>query len=135
MPLIHITLAVAADPVVTTDAHTLTAVSGPMGATKSNHQTGYFEHPRLPRSMSIHVMSWPRSCVSPQACCCRRRLCTACVCTACAHRERDSFLFVQCFRRMGNSSISNWILPTLQPPTQPASLQSQEQTIYPIPAP
>lgn len=42
-----------ADPIVNTEAsYTLTAVSGPMGAPKSNHQTGYFEHPRLPRSMS-----------------------------------------------------------------------------------
>lgn len=29
--------------------------------------------------------------------------------------QTATYLFVQCFRRMGNSSISNWILPTLQP--------------------
>lgn len=103
-----------AHPVATTDAHTLTAVSGPMGLPKSNHQTGYFEHPRLPRSWSSLLSRASRASRCPAA----RTPCT------------DRYLFVQCFRcmRMGNSSISNWILPTLQP----SSPESEDQTIYPI---
>lgn len=80
-----------ARPVATTDAHTLTAVSGPMGAPKSNHQTGYFEHPRLPRSWPCLLSRAPRaSRALPHARNVRPDTCSSNVLGACAWETHQS---------------------------------------------
>lgn len=91
-----------------------------MEAPKSNHQTGYFAHPRLPRSMPTPMFmswSWSSYCVSlsrSPACCCLRS--ARRVHDLCRQKAACSSHVLH-RRRSGSSSISNWTLPTLQPPS------------------
>lgn len=109
----------SAHPVATTDAYTLTAVSGPMGAPKSNHQTGYFEHPRLPRSWSCLLCS----CLVSRTCCLPARW--AGVCTS-MYVYTGSYLFVQCFGDAWETHQSR--TGSFQPCSHPARNQKTKQS-------
>lgn len=110
----------SAHPVATTDAYTLTAVSGPMGAPKSNHQTGYFEHPRLPRSWSCLLSS----CLVSRTCCLSAWWAVG-ACTS-MYVYTGSYLFVQCFGDAWETHQSR--TRSFQPCSHPARNQKTKQS-------